>query len=122
VCYKFGLFTSSDFARQPRAGTMLVGVKVTRPFVKPHGVGARPTPAANFTPPFTIDERRELSAARKSQKNPRERKSYETRHALSKPIALSQELQTESCDSNPASRKAEPVVPSIPRWSRNQNL
>jgi hypothetical protein len=31
-----------------------------------------------------------------------ERKTYETRQALSKPVALSQELQAKSCHSNPA--------------------
>ena len=61
-------------------------------------MGAIPTPSANS---LTLNER----------------KSHEARSPLPKPIALSQELQTESSPANPASITAEPRVPARePVW------
>jgi hypothetical protein len=45
------------------------------------------------------------------------KETNETSNPLSKSVALSQELQTKSCNSNPTWREAEPRVPPIARWS-----
>ena len=51
-----------------------------------------------------------------------ERKSYATRYPLPKPVALSQELQTKSCHSNPTGAEVElRVTPDACRSSK-QNL
>ena len=64
-----------------------------KPSEPPGCVGAIPTPSANF---LTLIER----------------KSHETYNPFPKPIALSQELQTESRLANPASAAAQPCVPA----------
>ena len=43
-----------------------------------------------------------------------QRRSHETRNALPKPIALSQELQTEPTNTNPPGIEIQPGVPSLP--------
>ena len=58
-------------------------------------VGALPTPSAI------------LAVFQQSTTTVNERKSHETGHPLSKPIALSQELQTDSCHSHPNADEAE---------------
>jgi hypothetical protein len=46
-----------------------------------------------------------------------ERKSYETHSSLSKPVALSQELQTGSHHANPANRESDDRFPPVaPIW------
>jgi hypothetical protein len=46
-----------------------------------------------------------------------ERKSYETHYSLSKPVALSQELQTSPHHSNPANREGDyRFPPGAPIW------
>src|SRR6266567_2882504 len=49
-----------------------------------------------------------------------ERKSHETSYSLSKSVALSQELQTKSCHSNPTGTEAERRVPPNTCRSSNQ--
>jgi hypothetical protein len=71
-----------------------------KPSEPPGCVGAIPTPSATLT----------LN----------ERKSHETCYSLSKPIALSQELQTKSCHSNPIAATAEPGVPPNARGSATE--
>ena len=122
------------------------GVKVARRFVKPHGVGASPTLAANSqgvmsaadglvrneevagATPATLTISRKAGRYRlaapvsKTGSGPtgdrsvtdafrhlptlNERKSHETHSPLSKPIALSQELQTKSSHANPTNTAA----------------
>ena len=101
------------------------GVKVARRPVKPRGVGASPTLAANFT------EGRQIEAGcacpeNRIGSNPRseryrrpppiltlnERKAHEDRSPSSKPVALSPELQATSSHSHSAHRKAEHRFPS----------
>src|SRR6266850_3743809 len=84
------------------------GVKVARRFVKPYGVGASPTLAANLGRQADISwlhlsrkqdrhrRGRSITDAFRQNPTPNERKSHEARTPLSKPIALSQELQTKS--------------------------
>src|SRR5438093_3409159 len=69
-----------------------------KPSEPPGCVGAIPTPSAIL-------------------EFPKRKESHETHSALPKPIALSQELQTESCHANPAIAAVEPRVPaSEPVW------
>ena len=69
-----------------------------KPSEPPGCVGAIPTPSANL-------------------KTLNERKPHEASSPLPKPVALSQELQTESRHANPASATAEPrVPPREPVW------
>ena len=95
------------------------GVKVARRSVKPHGVGASPTLAANLrkagryklaAPVLkTGSARAEVGAlptpSAKSLTRT-ERKAHETRHPLSKPSAPSQELQTKSAHPRPIGAEA----------------
>jgi hypothetical protein len=93
------------FACRLRLGEPLPGsVKVARRPVKPFGVGASPTLAATFQ---TLNER----------------KSYEARPPLPKPIVVPQELQTKSYHPNPPG-EAEFFVSSgaLRLETANQNL
>jgi hypothetical protein len=47
-------------------------------------------------------------------KHSTERKNHETCPSFPKPVALSQELQTDPNCSNPTGRKAEPCEPCVP--------
>src|SRR2546423_268453 len=99
------------------------GVKVARRFVKPHGVGASPTLAANFgrqadTSWLHLSREqdrhrrgRSITDAFRQFSSLNQRKSHETRSPLSKPVALPQELQTKSCPPRPSGGATESRVP-----------
>ena len=92
------------------------GVKVARRPVKPFGVGASPTLAAILENRIGIAEVGALPTP-SANLTINQRKSHETRSPLPKPIALSQELQTESRHANTATAAAEPrVPPREPVW------
>ena len=105
------------------------GVKVARRFVKPHGVGASPTLAANFWKAgrykLAAPVSKTGSALPRSEHyrrlpplfNHKPKETYEIPHPLPKPIALTPELQTQSGDSHPTHAAAEPRVPARePVW------
>src|SRR5580698_6439597 len=92
-------------------------VKVARRSVKPFGVGASPTLAANSrkagryklaaSVPKTESAKpggRSVTDAFRQCLTLNRRKSHETDCSLSKPVALSPELQTSSHHANPADR------------------
>jgi hypothetical protein len=65
---------------------------------------------------FMLPSRR-ATAQPANSKTQNERKSHETHCSLSKPVALSQELQTSSHHANPADRKGEyRFPPGAPVW------
>ena len=106
-------------------------VKVARRPVKPRGVGASPTLAANFwkagryklaAPVLkTGSVHTEVGAlpTPSASLNHNQRQSHETDYPLPNSVALSQELQTKSNNSNATGRKAEPRVPPLARRSAN---
>jgi hypothetical protein len=96
-------------ARRPVKPLVLVRVQVWQPFIRKAGRYklAAPVPktgSAQTRGRSVTDAFRHL--------NLNERKIHETRSPLSKPIALSQELQAATCHSYPAHREAESCVPS----------
>jgi hypothetical protein len=97
------------------------GVKVARRFVKPL-VLVR----VQVWQPISLKQRISVCChailAMRQHFNRQRKKKYEIHYSFQKFPALSQELQTESCDSNPAGRETEPDVPIFTRWPCNQLL